>query len=1171
MSLEARVREALAAGVDATLFERCAVELMADHYSKVVPVEGGTDGGRDGDIYGPIAGDEDSRGRILVTTGDLLDNLKSSHETWRAIRNRGEPFRVDQLVLVTHKSVSDTKRRNVIEYCTKQGLPTPEFWTRDWLVGALRRRPGLRVLLTGIEGRLQALVELVPSGGGEPEFVGRADVLQEIETAMAGGGDVSIVGLPGVGKTRILSELDVPIHLVEPLARTHLTDDLLEMEPAVVAVDDAHVDLTLLAELIRIRDRERLNFGIVTISWPGADGDVEDLLKAPTHVHVERLARVELDELIQRMGVSGHRARQLILDQTDGRAGWATMLVRLLVDGHGEDLVSGQFLLDKVAALVRPIAGTVGLQDALAYIAALGSASIDDIEVVARAAGLVYADLIAWLEVIAQGGVVARTGDAWTVFPALRPLLVGAWFFGERKVRNWSALAERFDQDKRLVKTLLEVAEIVPGREGVDLADKWLNNLVSTGHIDVDALKLLVVYAQISEDSADRAAALARRVLTESRPHQRTSFGRLVDPTGDAALTVLYTAFRRTCSRESLHGLLDLAINDVRPDHLDPPMQVVKEMAQYLDPDAGPVSELRGCILDYALQWFDDDPGDTRWTVLAEVARYVLDPESGGTWLEPGSHTTLRMARSIEPAPVVGELVDLWEEIDSRVNSEVGCGLTHPAVAHLCSVFETWATLSTGGPNNGIEVSTEHRAHALNGARRAQKTLASLAGRFPAVPLRINSHLRRMDLWSDSATCLGDLEVVDDRLARFAPKWTRRGADDGNESRQAQLESLAAEVAALGAQAGITEFERLVLESTVLDRSPGGGLLVTFLARKVSDPGTWLRLAVERPVRPLVGPMLSAARAADNDVTDAVADAMGRPDLRPLVIRELVLENGDLDAVATGVVEQLVAQDAASLDDLWTAVSATPMLRRLLAHPVRAVRAAAATVFGQGVDDGPPLPSDMRAQWRSALIEAKPDELPEHAIWRLHQILENAVEHDPDLVADWFITNTRTPVTSKQSRQRDPGLSTLLSNLPRQQRRRIAEVLDAEELGRSSHLSDVLGHDEQLAAELLADGVVDEQLLLRSFTRYRDNTVEPLAAVLIGAGTSPEAIVARVLGRRTTVGSVAAAIRRDCEFFADLAARRPALQTVCDAATARLQTELVEAEETERMNRLQGW
>ncbi len=155
MNLIGRVEAALDRGVNADVFERCAVALMANVYDKVEPIEGGSDGGRDADIYGPIADDPDSRGRILVTTGDMLDNLKSSHAMWEKTRASGVPFRVDQLVMVTHAPLSDAKRRNILKFCELNNLPVPQIWTRGWLLDALRKDPEWRVALTGVQGVLK--------------------------------------------------------------------------------------------------------------------------------------------------------------------------------------------------------------------------------------------------------------------------------------------------------------------------------------------------------------------------------------------------------------------------------------------------------------------------------------------------------------------------------------------------------------------------------------------------------------------------------------------------------------------------------------------------------------------------------------------------------------------------------------------------------------------------------------------------------------------------------------------------------------------------------------------------------------------------------------------------------------------------------------------------------
>lgn len=127
MNLNERITLKLDAGIDADVFERCAVALMANHCENVVGIEGGTDGGRDGDIIAPIADEPDSRGRTLVTTGDSLSNLKSSRRTWKKFWDAGETFRVDQLVMITSRSLSDTKRRNIETYVKPMASPCRAF------------------------------------------------------------------------------------------------------------------------------------------------------------------------------------------------------------------------------------------------------------------------------------------------------------------------------------------------------------------------------------------------------------------------------------------------------------------------------------------------------------------------------------------------------------------------------------------------------------------------------------------------------------------------------------------------------------------------------------------------------------------------------------------------------------------------------------------------------------------------------------------------------------------------------------------------------------------------------------------------------------------------------------------------------------------------------------
>lgn len=1174
MDLNARITAKLDAGINAYVFERCAVALMANHYENVVGIEGGSDGGRDGDVLGPIAGEPDSRGRILVTTGDSLSNLKSSHKTWKKFWDAGETFRVDQLIMVTSNRLSDAKRRNIETYCTTHKLPVPRIYARQWLVDSLRRDSDLRVELTGVEGRLEALTTKAPEQSSSTDLFGRDEELQRLRAAVASMTDVSLSGVPGVGKSRLLAELEGSVHFVDRLAREYLVDDLFAIDPSVVVLDDAHLDLRLLEQLVSIRSKERFGFTIVAATWPGTEGPVEALLSGPARVGVDRLARGALDHMIQALGVLGIHARSLVLEQSDGRPGWAVILSRLVVDGAGDDLATGQSLLDQVAGLATAIAGSAVLSEALACIAALGAATLEDIEIIASRAGVPYADLIAWLEVIAQGGLVERTGDSWSVLSPLRPLIVASTFFGARKRRSWGSFAGWFRGDERLDLAILTVAVDVPDVEARALADAWFAD-ASMREIDEVPLALVEVYSGIDETTADRAAALARAVLESPREPQ-TLYGEVTyDPVGSAAEGILRAAFHHSCSREAICGLLDLAIADDRPRHQHPahPMRIIQDMAHYLDPDLGSLDGLRDRILRYTLEWFDENPDDVRWKVLAEVVSYVFDPRLEGTWTDPGSHRTITLSRGVMSPEAMDSLLSHWGEVDSRVFGDATASIPHGAVAQFCEVFDSWSALAAGVTGPGITASPEHKVVGERGAELVLNTLRQLADRFPAVPIWINKRLALVSTWNGGPISLKELKVGDDRLARFVGV---RDPDDDFDvwmaDRREQQTSLARELDERSVVKGVAEYRRLMAEASVLRGNHDGELFARALAGQVANSRAWLEAAIEVRACPLVAQLVAKARTEGADISDLVISALKVAELRPSVLCAITQEEGALDDLSRAVIDGLTDDDVSLIGELWVRESATPMLCELLVHKRAAVRALAAVAFGEGAGGhGPAVPDELRPAWRVALVEAVPGRLPQHSRWRLGEILKHAVTADPEFCADWFIVNAGATALSSRARVLVESFAHVLRTLPRDQKRRIVTSLGTETLISSGYAEDVLGTDAELAMDLLAEGTVDGPALLRSMSGYCDHTVEALAPALIVAQVSPDRIIAKALSRRGWIGAESGAILKDLEFFAELVERRPELADMCALAAERLGKELEAARANEEHDRVRGW
>jgi hypothetical protein len=141
------------------------------------------------------------------------------------------------------------------------------------------KEPVWRQRLLGIGGQLGALVARPISLLQQPvpgaELVGREDVVRSLRDLVEQGRDLVLVGPPGVGKTRVCVELGEGVLFVEPADEGRLLDDLRELEPRVVVVDDAHDRFRELMALQRARAEEGLRFAIVAVTWSDRADAVE--------------------------------------------------------------------------------------------------------------------------------------------------------------------------------------------------------------------------------------------------------------------------------------------------------------------------------------------------------------------------------------------------------------------------------------------------------------------------------------------------------------------------------------------------------------------------------------------------------------------------------------------------------------------------------------------------------------------------------------------------------------------------------------------------------------------------------------------------------------------------------------------------------------------------------
>lgn len=145
VNLVERVRLALRTRVVVpATFERCACAFLAATYSRLSPVEGGHDHGRDADIY-PEDPDSTKIGRVLVTTGDPAVNLRNG---LKRMAEEGAP--IGYVVIACMRPLSATKRATLEEICSHNGLPIPHIYAQDWFAERLVADPAWREELLGV-------------------------------------------------------------------------------------------------------------------------------------------------------------------------------------------------------------------------------------------------------------------------------------------------------------------------------------------------------------------------------------------------------------------------------------------------------------------------------------------------------------------------------------------------------------------------------------------------------------------------------------------------------------------------------------------------------------------------------------------------------------------------------------------------------------------------------------------------------------------------------------------------------------------------------------------------------------------------------------------------------------------------------------------------------------
>ncbi len=353
------ILNALSGDLDPTAFEACAADLIGRVcWPGLVPVRGGHDDGFDGAVA-------DTRGHapfplISTTAKDLTGNLRRNLRRAQQ-RNR----KLDRALFATSRVVKPRTRKTLQDQAGSLGVTLVQIADQDWFAQQLYREPAWCKRLLGVTGYPSALspfpISRRPVLGDR--VLGREHVVRWLLDRR---GDCLLVGSPGSGKTFLLRGLVLQGQALFKVGDdpTQIANDLRELMPAAVIIDDAHIDPNQVERFIQLRQEVGSDARIIATSWPSRADDVKSALQIGTN-EVRDLDSpdnlIDADtmiEIIKSTGLGGPDELLLcIRQQAPKRPGLVATLAHLCLAGDVRRVVSGEELVDQLAPQLNRMLG----------------------------------------------------------------------------------------------------------------------------------------------------------------------------------------------------------------------------------------------------------------------------------------------------------------------------------------------------------------------------------------------------------------------------------------------------------------------------------------------------------------------------------------------------------------------------------------------------------------------------------------------------------------------------------------------------------------------------------------------------------------------------------------------------------------------------------------------
>jgi hypothetical protein len=1095
-----------------------------------------------------------------------------------SMRQHGEAY--DRVVLANPAQLSQLDRNSLAASARRRGAIVDAVYDRGFFASRLRRDGQWRSRLLGLSADPITLsrvpADLAESPWARLTLVGREHALQEITAA---GGDLVVTGRPGVGKTRLLASVDGVYFVDQYAAFGRLADDLRWLQPSILVIDDAGRSEQLIRQLVRFRyvESDIGPYRIVAVCWPDEAEGVTAWLEGAQRIELDLLERGELDRILLDMGVTGRLARSEILDQAEGRAGWAVTLGDILLRGRDPtSLLNGRALLGQVQRYLRRASIPRGATDVLAAVAATGNVTETELGELAAELGMPRWEMIGLLSDAAKSGLIdvephydqpqRRNVRSYTVRP---PMLADALvaeraFAAEVPGIDLRRLAQLWPAKSAAVaESAIDSALL--GAHGARAEAGYFYEEVgrSSDTPQVTSVRLAQRYARIDREAARTVQGDARAAFGAWKAAGATSPWQI-----EPVIELSYLIARWYLVEDAVELLLDAALVDQRPLNPNPghPLRKLTDLIHEFHPELPPPRDQRRLVARVADQWIAQDRSEERWTVYGAAVEDCLSVNLNAAVPNPGDPRSFQLTYTVETPDEIRRIYEeIWPPIRQRLEDAPPL-----VIKAVLEAVEGWLRLRLDRP-----FGRSHSQLSIDVARELGEQmlheLAPLTVDHPGLAMQLQEAGDRFGVTLDIPGGMS--------LAPFLADIDRR--DDLQAAVQELAASISEAVEGWVTDDPLTVVQRLAnlraeVELANVRWPDRVEMACRALAERVAEPLSWADLALEQGLFPAASPFLTSALDQGIELgKERLGRYLSSPSARWATISAVLLAATSQND-RQQVIADLLPSDYRVLETLYFRQQLPlDISRDLLTNPSPAARGmVAAAMFAPGRSRiASWLPGELEDEWLDAIELLDPEATlgyQDHAAAQLTQFLATRY---PDRLARWV----RSRLEAQRAREGSSydalphSAWERLHHLPIQQKDGLWTFFSEEPAIRRLLGMHFVSEDTSWLEHALNTSLISADNALRTYNSLGPHpSVEQLARLLVPRGIEPQEIAAIAQGGMWT-GEESAHYAQLVEQFQALAASSDqAVAAVGSVGVAMFTPARDEALARERRNRIRG-